>query len=181
MARNAQGVTARAGGWGHLIGDEGSAYALAVAALRTAARAADGVIPPTSLTGALVARLGVASPSDFVARVYGGAMSREALALLASTVFEEAQRDDVAARLVDEAAASLADLVSTIVTRLALVPGAYPLACAGSMLTRQDGFRLKVIDRLRRRGAEPGVVQVVTDPVAGALAIARRALPEDLP
>src|SRR4051812_13168126 len=42
VARAPDGRKSRAGGWGHLIGDEGSAYGLALAALRRLARRADG-------------------------------------------------------------------------------------------------------------------------------------------
>src|SRR4051794_23020969 len=45
VGRTAAGQTARAGGWGPLIGDEGSAYAVTLAALRLVARRADGREP----------------------------------------------------------------------------------------------------------------------------------------
>ncbi len=55
FARAADGRTARAGGWGPLLGDEGSGYAIALAGLRAAARAADGRAPATPLTDRLLA------------------------------------------------------------------------------------------------------------------------------
>ena len=42
VGRTKDGQTARAGGWGHLIGDEGSAYSVVLDALRLVARRADG-------------------------------------------------------------------------------------------------------------------------------------------
>lgn len=50
-ARTADGREARSGGWGHLIDDEGSAYALGRDILRAVVRAADGRAPATALTG----------------------------------------------------------------------------------------------------------------------------------
>ena len=45
VGRATDGRTARAGGWGHLIGDEGSAYGVVLNALRLVARRADGRDP----------------------------------------------------------------------------------------------------------------------------------------
>ena len=45
VARTPDGRKSRAGGWGHLIGDEGSAYGLVLAALRRLARRADAASP----------------------------------------------------------------------------------------------------------------------------------------
>ncbi|MEO7003328.1 MAG: BadF/BadG/BcrA/BcrD ATPase family protein [Ktedonobacterales bacterium] len=42
LGRNAQGRFARAGGWGHLLGDEGSGYDIGRQALQAVVRAADG-------------------------------------------------------------------------------------------------------------------------------------------
>ena len=48
VGRTKDGRTARAGGWGHLIGDEGSAYRIVLDALRLVARRADGRDPRPS-------------------------------------------------------------------------------------------------------------------------------------
>lgn len=57
-ARTADGREARSGGWGHLIDDEGSAYALGRDILRAVVRAADGRAPATALTELIAQRLG---------------------------------------------------------------------------------------------------------------------------
>src|SRR5947209_19543433 len=56
--RDRAGREDRAGGWGYLLGDEGSGYAVAVAALRAVALAAGRTGPPTELADLLVKRLG---------------------------------------------------------------------------------------------------------------------------
>jgi N-acetylglucosamine kinase-like BadF-type ATPase len=172
VGRNDRGESARAGGWGYLLGDEGGAYWIALAGLRAAMRANDGVGPPTSLTGALVAALDLERPSDLVARIYGPDMSRDRIGLLASTVFDEAVHDTVATQVIDFAASALATLVSTIVTRLGLPPGDYPLAAAGSVLSNREAFRQQVLEKLDRAGHSPRIVRVVSEPVAGAIRLA---------
>ncbi|NER87083.1 BadF/BadG/BcrA/BcrD ATPase family protein [Moorena sp. SIO3A2] len=52
FGRNAQGNTKRVGGWGHILGDVGSAYHIAVSGLRAAMKAYDGCETVTSLTAA---------------------------------------------------------------------------------------------------------------------------------
>ena len=65
VGRTADGRTARAGGWGHLIGDEGSAYAVVLDALRLVARRADGREPrPRDGRDPLTARLCAALGAD---------------------------------------------------------------------------------------------------------------------
>ena len=55
--RNQAGETARCGGWGYLLGDEGSGYAIALAGLHAAMRAADGRGPQTDLLAAFMDKL----------------------------------------------------------------------------------------------------------------------------
>ena len=58
--RNAQNQAARAGGWGYMLGDEGSGYWIGRAALRAVLREADRRGPETQLTGLLLNYYGVA-------------------------------------------------------------------------------------------------------------------------
>src|SRR5260221_4321390 len=55
FGRSPEGKLDRSGGWGYLLGDEGSAYALALAGTRAVARSSDGSIPSTQLTEQLLA------------------------------------------------------------------------------------------------------------------------------
>ena len=48
--RNAEGMAARSGGWGYVLGDEGSGYWMGRLALRAIVREADGRGHPTTLT-----------------------------------------------------------------------------------------------------------------------------------
>ena len=66
------GKEARAGGWGYMMGDEGSAFRLGLLGLRAACRAADGIGAPTKLLPAYLAKLGTSDPRDFIPAVYRG-------------------------------------------------------------------------------------------------------------
>jgi glucosamine kinase len=58
-ARNAQGLSARSGGWGDIVGDEGSSYWIGRRALNLVSQSLDGRAPETALAAALFARLGI--------------------------------------------------------------------------------------------------------------------------
>jgi N-acetylglucosamine kinase-like BadF-type ATPase len=173
LGRNREGGTARVGGWGYLLGDEGSGYQLACQGLRAALRAADGRDGPTSLLPRLLAEFKAGSPQELVERVYGAPPSRQELARLAPVVLGEAERDATARRLVQAAAAELAEMVAALVRRLGLTPGDYPLAVAGGLMISQARYREQMLQELLQRGAGPGRVVLVPEPVRGAVALAR--------
>jgi N-acetylglucosamine kinase-like BadF-type ATPase len=173
--RNRAGETARCGGWGYLLGDEGSAYAIALAGLRAAVRAADGRGPATSMLSRLQERLAAATAADLIDRVYQADMTRERIAQLAEVVFEAAPGDEVARQLIEAGAAELRAAVGVVARRLNFAPGEYPLALAGSVLLRQDDYRNLVCSKLLETGTCPNVAIAVPDPVSGAVVLARRA------
>ena len=71
LGRNAQGQTTRSGGWGHILGDEGSGYALGHQALRAAVRAADGRGPQTLLLASIMQQWKLQQVDDIIKEVYG--------------------------------------------------------------------------------------------------------------
>src|SRR6185437_6227673 len=78
VGRNAAGVAARVGGWGHLLGEEGSGYAIGSAALNAAVRAADGRGEPTSLLQRILATWGLSAAPELIPYVYADANTRGA-------------------------------------------------------------------------------------------------------
>jgi N-acetylglucosamine kinase-like BadF-type ATPase len=89
FAQSRDGATARAGGWGYLLGDEGSGYAIALAGLRAAALAVDRRGRRTALVEGFMARLGVPKPVDLIPAVYRIANDRKAIAVGGPSVNEE--------------------------------------------------------------------------------------------
>jgi N-acetylglucosamine kinase-like BadF-type ATPase len=114
------GATARAGGWGHILADEGSAYWLGHAALRRGIRAADGRGPATSFSDRVARKLGLEVPDGLVSWFYDQERSRYRIAELAGLV-EEAARDgdEDAEELLEEAALHLARAARAVARKLA--------------------------------------------------------------
>jgi N-acetylglucosamine kinase-like BadF-type ATPase len=116
VGRAPDGRTARAGGWGYLFGDEGSAYAVAVAALRRVARRADGRDPPRTdpdpLTVHLCRALDLPGPGHLVSALYAPGVDRSRVAALAPAVVAAAAEDAALAReILGPAGSDLADMV----------------------------------------------------------------------
>ena len=82
-ARNARGETWRTGGWGHIMGDEGSGYDVGRKMLRAAVRAADGRDAPTQLTGMVLEHWRLRELDQVVEAVYSGEKGKSEIADLA--------------------------------------------------------------------------------------------------
>jgi len=170
---NRAGEVGRCGGWGYLLGDEGSAYAIARAGLVAAVRAADGRDQATAILQRLQRELDAASPQDLIERVYAPEMTRERLASLVRVVFDAADVDDVAQTIVAAAADDLAEIVAVLGRRLNLTAGSYPLALTGSVILNQPLLRSLLVARLDDHGFSPQTVSLVDQPVRGAIVLAR--------
>jgi N-acetylglucosamine kinase-like BadF-type ATPase len=117
--RNARGRELRVGGWGHLFGDEGSAYWIGREAVRAAAAEADEFGPKTRISQLLLERIGAMSVYQVMEMYYSGQLSRDHLAGLAVWVNEAAEGGDpVAEAILREAGRALAQPVLAIVARL---------------------------------------------------------------
>lgn len=130
--KDGAGREARCGGWGTLLGDEGSGFDLGVGALRAACRAADGRGPATRLEGDVPAALGVPDMHAALALLSDAPQPpRARVASLATAVARAAEDGDgVAAGLVRRAAHELADHVDALRARLELDVAA-PVSTAG--------------------------------------------------
>jgi N-acetylglucosamine kinase-like BadF-type ATPase len=136
------------GGWGYLLGDEGSGAWLGLRALNAVACHADGRGEPTRLTDAIMNLLQLSDARQLIEIIYQPAVPvAPRAARFAPLVLEHAEVDGVASRLVDEAVKALALHVETIVSRLRLVdPG---VAFAGGLLSSPNVLSLRLQSVLR--------------------------------
>jgi N-acetylglucosamine kinase-like BadF-type ATPase len=117
--RNAEGRTARAGGWGYIFGDEGGAFDIGRQALRAALRMEEGWGPPTRLRELLVEAVGARDANDVLHRFYGTDWPRSRVATLAPLVDRAAvEGDPVAAEIIGSAGQELATLAACVCGQL---------------------------------------------------------------
>lgn len=171
LGANAKGETARASGWGWLLGDEGSGYWLGLTALRAATRAADGRGEHTELLPALLAHLHLTQPGDLIGWTYGE-RDNACIAALAPLVFVTARNGDATAtRLVAEGTAELTRAALTVADTLGFAPH-LPLALTGGLLLHEPDYRAAVLGGIAQQ-RQIGPVALVED---AALCAARAAI-----
>jgi N-acetylglucosamine kinase-like BadF-type ATPase len=172
--RNGAGETARCGGWGYLVGDEGSGYAIARAGLVAAFRAADGRGPDTSLLPAFLHHFRADSAAALVPHLYAPEMTRQRLAGLGKIVFAAVHEDAVARSIITAAAGDLAELVAALARRLGFSQGAFPLAVTGGVALHQPLLHELLARQLEASGCRGVSISLVRSPAAGAVALARQ-------
>ncbi len=168
------GTSARSGGWGYLLGDEGSAFWLGHAAVRQGIRAADGRGPATTLYERICAEVGVDVPSGLVQWFYDQELSRYRVAQLARIVQSAADEGDEAARsLLDQAAQHLARAARAVAKRLHY-PETFPLVLSGGAFKACPSLFQRVEASLDLPQAE--VVRLEVPPATGAVTLALQLL-----
>ncbi|MEW6567795.1 MAG: BadF/BadG/BcrA/BcrD ATPase family protein [Chloroflexota bacterium] len=172
---DAAGRMARAGGWGHLLGDEGSGYDLARRGLNAATRALDGRGPATVLAERLPVAVDTASMETLADRVYLEAWTPAQVAALAPVVLAAAQEgDEVAGRIVDGGAEELALAAQTVIRALGMEERAFEVVLSGGIFQGSP----RMVERIRRQLAvwtpQAAVILPRQEPVWGAAWLALR-------
>lgn len=187
--RTADGRVARAGGWGYLLGDEGSGYVVARGAVQHALRLADEGTAPDPLTRRLLADCGLSHIGQLLDHFYA-MPERRYWAERSEVVFALADACDVtAAGLVAGAALELATLVRQVHASLRC-PVGLPVVLGGGVLVHQsllqDGVRaaltvdgLTDLRVLHRDPAEGALLLALThhDPSSATLSISAEGEP----
>lgn len=131
--KNRKGETDRVGGYGALLSDEGSGYALAVAGLRAIVRSHDGLEPETLITPKILEQLGKSNVEELVTWSLLPANGKEEIARLAKSVLEAfTAGDPLAQRIVVDEADYLATGVSILHRRLGLEPATSVVLSGGT-------------------------------------------------
>ncbi|HMB90847.1 MAG TPA: BadF/BadG/BcrA/BcrD ATPase family protein [Rhodothermales bacterium] len=166
FARTTNGQMLRAGGWGYLLGDEGSGHALGIAGLRAVAHAFDDG-PSTRLSALLADHHGIDTPRALIHQVYREQWPVQQMAPL---VVKAAEEDDAVAsklireqtRLLAQQIAGLANRAEAITPRIALLGG----------LNKEPFYRQTLVSALLASLPEWIVQEPVAPPVIGALQLA---------
>lgn len=162
---------ARAGGWGELFGDEGSAYWIAREGLTLFARMSDGRSPKGILYELIRARFQVQSDLDVCAKIYGPpALGRSELAAIAPVVARAAREGDSAAlQLFARAAQELASTVHAVRDQLEVPPqDKYPVSYSGGMFRSNDLLNPIFESALSSGGRKYELTVPLLSPAAGA-------------
>jgi N-acetylglucosamine kinase-like BadF-type ATPase len=192
------GRTWRAGGWGHLLGDEGSGYWLGAHSLGAALRDRDGSGPHTGLGAAATAFFAVPSVEALARRVYAEPLTKSQIAAFAIETATLARAgDSVARELYERAAGDLGQQIAAVIRETGLgrdegAAGAargndargadaadgeatFPVGLIGSALKAGDVFLDPLCAFIGRVAPLARVSVVRLAPVGGSLLLAARA------
>ena len=133
---NARGRRACAGGWGPVVGDEGSGSWIARRALQSVARATDGRGRKTALVESACEYFNVARAEDLSTAVYAPSVTNTLIAGFGSRVVEAAKRRDAVAReIIEEAGRELACAAAAVIRKLRMERERFQVAYVGGVFT----------------------------------------------
>jgi N-acetylglucosamine kinase-like BadF-type ATPase len=171
--RNAHGEAARAGGWGHILGDEGSGYWIGRRALRAVVRQADGRGHRTKLTEAILGHFGLHRPEELVHEIYQPSMKPPIIASLARLVDESADAgDDVARRILQTASRELLLSAKSVARQLQMQDEAFLFVLAGGILRAVPRLTRELEASLLDMAPNARVMLLSVEPAVGAVRLA---------
>ncbi len=163
---NANGQSTLVGGWGYLLGDEGSGFWIAIEAIKAVTRAFDGRASATALSEPILAYAGVKSEWDMIPWAYAAKPGN--LAQIVPLVLEIAESgDNIAQNIIERAANELVLAARTVMHKLKLEHP--PFAFTGGLLERDTLLSRYLCESL----ALPERPQALYPPVIGATLLAR--------
>jgi N-acetylglucosamine kinase-like BadF-type ATPase len=164
----------RAGGWGHVLGDEGSGYRLAVDSIRAALADRERSGPETALSAAAVDFFGVESVERLATLVYSKPLAKGEIAAFAVETARAAHAGDaVACALYERGAVELGRQITAVIEQTGLT-GDFPVGLIGSAFKAGALFVEPLTAVVRRVAPQARVGVVEMAPVGGCLLLAAR-------
>lgn len=138
VGRLSDGKIIHTGGWGYILGDEGSGYAIAIDALKAAICGYEGSAPETALTEAFMEYYQIDDMIKLIDIFYDPPMPRSKIAKLAPVIFRCAENDTVANSIIKNHAKLLADTVCALLKKMS---SGTPLGLWGGIFENYAMFR----------------------------------------
>jgi glucosamine kinase len=182
LARSADGREGRAGGWGYLLGDEGSGYWLGKKAIAAYLHVLEGRRDsPGALANLVGETVGVRTVPEVIAWVNSSDNPVARLAGLAPLVALAASAGDaIATDMLSRAAVSLADLGVTAARQVwpATVPARLSVACCGGLWSAGTALQTPFTQALRAHLPDVVIAPPLLPTVGGAVLLAMQAINE---
>ncbi|MCC3376707.1 N-acetylglucosamine kinase [Cohnella sp. REN36] len=173
----ADGRAFRAGGWGHLLGDEGSGYRIGLLTLQAAMRSHDRVYPPTAITEAVKARLGLTEVTELKTYIYQAHITKRDIAAFAELCIQaSAAGDAIASEILRGQATELADTTAALMRQEASF-GDADVVTIGSIFKHGRLFRAQFLRRLTSLYPQLRFHEPTRSPAEGAALLARLTWP----
>jgi glucosamine kinase len=167
----------RVGGWGHLLGDEGSGYWLGVQSIKAALRDRERSGPETALSDAAVAFFDAPSVEAVAARVYSKPLTKGEIAAFAIETGKLAEQgDEVACELYRRGARDLGEQIVAVIREIGLQGDSeFPVGLIGSAFKAGEVFVEPLTRVIHACAPHAQVAPVEMAPVGGSLLLAAKA------
>jgi len=170
MGKRSSGQVLMIGGWGRILGDEGSGYRIGLEAIRKVTRAFDSSASAHSLRDELRKRFGWETRQGIINAVY---RQRFDIAAIAPVVLEAAALGDrVAAEILGGAASELAEQVTAAIHGLHFPPGPVPVAFCGSLIDHPTSYATALEAAIVRLAPSARIQPALHPAVKGAVLMA---------
>jgi len=173
FGRNAEGKTAKVGGWGHILGDKGSGFEIGLRALKAVVYYYDCDGVWSKLGQRLLRKLQLNEPDDLIGWIHKA--GKDEVAALAVEVFgAQTSGDRIATDILEGAAHGLANDAVACARRVSKPGEPVQFVLAGGVLLKQPRFARKVGGLLRKLWPESVVTPLKRESVWGAVELARQ-------
>lgn len=169
-------VHALVGGHGFLLGDEGSAFAVGMAAVRLYARVLDGRAPSDETTDLVARTLCAPDRAALHAAIYTNRLDPATIAALAPSIVAFAGKGNrTSTKIVQDAARDLGDLLMAALRVARLIEASPSIALAGGLLRDNSLLTFLLETRITGDFAGAEIIRGGFEPVRGALRLAEAA------
>ncbi|WP_449538153.1 N-acetylglucosamine kinase [Ferdinandcohnia sp. Marseille-Q9671] len=173
LGLNSEGEFDRVGGWGYLLGEGGSGFAVGSEGLQSAFTAYDGLSHSTQIESLLCEHFQVQKLPDIIHTIYQAINPKELIASLSKYVFAAADNgDSVAQAIIRKNAVHIGESVSCLIEKLFTEQerkSEIPVVLAGGLFNRLDLFKEPIEGVLKRGGLHTKLVRPGIEPVGGAV------------
>jgi len=181
LAKDHKGATHRAGGWGRILGDEGSGYAIGRDGLNAVTKHLDGRGKPTLLTELIDSRFALSNHDKIIGAIY---RSNFDVATVAPLVIEAAEAKDAECqRILNKATFELFEHVRVLVNRIEESKGArakIPVAFIGSLISNENVYRKILTQKITFSMPQVSVIAPEAPPTFGAVLLSIRSAQDQL-
>jgi N-acetylmuramic acid 6-phosphate etherase len=176
---NAHGDRLKIGGWGHVLGDKGSAYQIGMRALRGVVDRYDNDGHWPKLGERVLRTLVLNEPAELIH--WAASASKTDIASLAVEVFAAAEQGDTLAKcILDRTLSALTQKALLCADRIAGRRQRVEFFLAGGVLLKQARFARQLAARIRRSRPGSRVTPLTRESVWGAVDMARQLVNADL-
>ncbi|PVU98056.1 hypothetical protein BB559_001805 [Furculomyces boomerangus] len=170
LAQHPDGTMEICGGWGPVLGDQGSGFSIGTRALKAVSAAIENAGPQTMLVDEISKKWGVKTRIEFIRYIQSIPLDKQRLetAALTSIVFDCAynHNDKVALEIATSECITLSNFVVSVVKRNNA--NAANIAVTGSVIVKSDPYRKLFLENIESQGVKVNILRPVSVPAVEA-------------